>query len=345
MGIKKLNRFLLDNCSKHAIKKTHFKFYKGRTMVVDTSIYLYKFQSENRLLERMDEMVKMFKRYQIVPIFVFDGKPPPEKHDLIMKRFLLKKEAENKYYMVKNDMLEREESQQLSAQAKTDSMNELEQLKKQFIKINETHIHKVKQLLDAHGTPYIDAPEEADQLCAYLVKTNVAWACISDDMDMLVYGCLRVFRFLDITKHSAVYYDMRMILRDLSMSMELFREIMVLSGTDYNIHDETSLLDTFQWLYKYKKASARNEPARNALVRNGSVRNESTRNESNKTTFYEWLSENTTYIKNYEKLIKIYHLFDLKQTHALISFSQTTYRYTPSNPNEIQSILLREQII
>lgn len=324
MGIKKLNRFLLDNCSKHAIKKTHFSLYKGRTMVVDTSIYLYKFQSENRLLERMDEMIKMFKQYKITPIFVFDGKPPPEKHDLIMKRFLLKKEAENKYYMVKNDMLEREESQQLSAQAKTDSMNELEQLKKQFIKINETHINKVKQLLDAHGTPYIDAPEEADQLCAYLVKTNVAWACISDDMDMLVYGCLRVFRFLDITKHSAVYYDMRMILRDLSMSMELFREIMVLSGTDYNIHDETSLLDTFQWLYKYKKTLARND--------------------SNKTSFYEWLSENTTYIKNYEKLIKIYHLFDLKQTHALISFSQTTYRYTSSNPNEIQSILLREQI-
>jgi hypothetical protein len=322
MGIKKLNRFLLDNCSKHAIKKTHFKFYKGRTMVVDTSIYLYKFQSENRLLERMDEMIKMFKQYQIVPIFVFDGKPPPEKHELIMKRFLLKKEAENKYYMVKNDMLEREESQQLSAQAKTDSMNELEQLKKQFIKINETHIHKVKQLLDAHGTPYIDAPEEADQLCAYLVKTNVAWACISDDMDMLVYGCLRVFRFLDISKHSAVYYDMRLILRDLSMSMELFREIMVLSGTDYNIHDETSLSDTFQWLYKYKK----------------------TRKTPDKiTTFYEWLSENTTYIKNYEKLIKIYHLFDLKQTHALMAFSQMAYRYRPSNPNEIQSILVREQ--
>jgi hypothetical protein len=340
MGIKKLNRFLLDNCSKHAIKKTHFSFYKGKTVVVDTSIYLYKFQSENRLLDRMDEMVKMFKQYQIVPIFVFDGKPPPEKHDLIMKRFLLKKEAENKYYMVQNEMLEREGSNLLSEQAKTDSMNELEQLKKQFIKINETHIHKVKQLLDAHGTPYIDAPEEADQLCAYLVKTNVAWACISDDMDMFVYGCFRVFRFLDITKHSAVYYDMRLILRDLSMSMELFREIMVLSGTDYNIHDETSLTDTFQWLYKYKKMCVRNES-----VRHESVRNESARKTSDKmTTFYEWLFENTTYIKNYEKLIKIYHLFDLKQTHSLIPFSQTTYRYRPSNPNEIQSILLREKV-
>ena len=314
MGIKKLNRFLLDNCSKHAIKKTHFSFYKGKTMVVDTSIYLYKFHSENRLIEGMNEMIQMFKQYQIIPVFVFDGKPPPEKHDLIMKRFLLKKEAKNKYYMVQNDMLEREESHQLTEQDKTVSMNELEQLKKQFIKINETHIRKVKQLLDAHGTPYVDAPEEADQLCAYLVKTNVAWACISDDMDMLVYGCLRVFRLLDIKKHSAVYYDMQVILRDLSLSMDLFREIMVLSGTDYNIHDETSLSETIQWLYKFKAA--------------------------NGESFYEWLSNHTTYIKNYEKLVKIYHLFDLKNAHTLIPFSQTVYRYRASNPTEIRTILL-----
>ena len=33
-------------------------------------------------------------------------------------------------------------------------------------------------------------------------------------------------------------------------------------------------------------------------------------------TFYEWLRENTDYIKNYDKLLNIYSLFELNDKHA-----------------------------
>ena len=31
-------------------------------------------------------MISLFRYYNIIPIFIFDGKPPPEKTQIIMKR-------------------------------------------------------------------------------------------------------------------------------------------------------------------------------------------------------------------------------------------------------------------
>lgn len=81
-----------------------------------------------------------------------------------------------------------------------------------------------------------------------------------------------------------------MILIELEMSMPTFKEIMVLSGTDYNIHSNTSLEQTIQWLYKYKQYCKHkyNIP---------------------KKSFYEWLIINTNYIDNYDKLMHIFNMF------------------------------------
>ena len=46
----------------------------------------------------------MLRHYNINPVFVFDGKPPPEKHDLLKQRRLEKKDAENKYAILKNSL-------------------------------------------------------------------------------------------------------------------------------------------------------------------------------------------------------------------------------------------------
>ena len=39
---------------------------------------------------------------------------------------------------------------------------------------------------------YYTAINEADELCASMVINGFAWACLSEDMDMFVYGCTRV---------------------------------------------------------------------------------------------------------------------------------------------------------
>ena len=42
-------------------------------------------------------MISIFRKYDIIPLFVFDGKPPKEKEDLLIQRKIDKKNAEEKY--------------------------------------------------------------------------------------------------------------------------------------------------------------------------------------------------------------------------------------------------------
>ena len=49
-------------------------------------------------------MLAIFREYNIIPIFVFDGKPPPEKKELLQKRREDKTAAKNEYNKLKNQL-------------------------------------------------------------------------------------------------------------------------------------------------------------------------------------------------------------------------------------------------
>lgn len=286
MGIKLLNRFFLDNCNKRSIFKTHLKTFSNKTLVVDASIYLYKFAGDNALIENMYLLISIFKKYNIEAIFVFDGKPPPEKKNLLAQRKLEKQDAQRKYIEMK-DILEKD---QVSDEKRQEILTDLESLKKQFIRIKDADNRKVKDLMDAYGVLYYEAEGEADVLCCHLVKTGRAWGCVSDDMDMFLYGCSRVIRHLSILNHTAVYYNTESILNDLNMNEDVFRDILILSGTDYNINNETNLTETLRWFREYNKFCAnKNVPMK----------------------FYEWLVKYTKYIKDANQLERIKQLFML----------------------------------
>jgi 5'-3' exonuclease len=220
MGIKNLNWFLRENCSKQAIAKKHLKIFRNKTIVIDTSIYLYKFASENMLMENMYLLISVLKSYHITPLFIFDGKPPPEKMDLLRKRKIDKKEAQQKY----NSLVQKLETTTDDNESK-EIKQEMENLKRQIVKVRDEDVKKVKALMDAYGVQYYDAPGEADRLCAYLVKIGKAWACMSDDMDMFLYGCQFVIRNLSLMNHTVILYDTTKILKELDFSEKIFCEI------------------------------------------------------------------------------------------------------------------------
>jgi hypothetical protein len=291
MGIKNLNRFLRDNCSKKAITKKHLSYFKNKTVVVDTSIYLYKFASEGSLMESMYLFISVLKSYRITPLFIFDGKPPPEKNELLRQRKLEKKDAEQKYNSLQAKLQtvnDNEESKEI--------MQEMDNLKRQMVKIRDEDIKNVKRLMDAYGVIYYDAPGEADRLCAYLLKNGKAWGCISDDMDMFLYGCKYVIRNVSLMNHTAIYYDTDKILSELDMTENRFCEIMVLSGTDYNINSNTCLNETIKWYYEYMKYA---------------------NNVNNPYGFYVWLLKNTKYITDYSRLINTYRIFQFNNNTDL----------------------------
>ena len=298
MGIKHLNRFLLDNCNKKSITKIHLSKLSGKKVVIDVSIYLYKFLSENALLENMYLFISILKKYEIIPIFIFDGKPPPEKKQLLIKRLVDKMEAEKKYLNIKEELLS-----ETNEEKKEEKIFEMELLKKQFIRIKEDDLCKVKQLFDAYGIRYFVAPSEADQLCAYFNNTEQVWGCVSDDMDMFLYGCNYIIRHISLLNHTAVLYDRNKILSDLNMSSQIFNEIMILSGTDYNINNETSLNETIKWYYEYMKYTEKE-----------------IKNNKQHYGFYVWLIKNTKYVKNYEALLRTYQLFKMDNNECMDKF-------------------------
>ena len=220
MGIRHLNRFLRDSCP-NSIRSVNMADLLGKRIVVDISIYLYKYEAENALLENIYVMLSVFRHYNIIPIFIFDGKPPSEKRALLQKRREDREGAQQEYeHLVlqlnnlKKDGLDKREKQEI--------IETMIQLKKQMTQINRDKIGQVKSLIRAYGATYFDAPGEADELCALLVIKKKVWACLSEDMDLFVYGCTRVLRYFSLLEHSAILYYMKGILQELNMNQDEF---------------------------------------------------------------------------------------------------------------------------
>jgi flap endonuclease-1 len=320
MGIKHLNKFFRTECGE-SIKSITIAELSGKKIAVDISIYMYKYESNEALIENMYIMLATFRQYNIIPIFVFDGKPPTEKKALLQKRKEDKKAAEKEYNILKQKL----EINDITDEDKQEIISNMDILKKQIIYITREKISIVKSLIRSYGATYYDAPCEADELCALLVLKNKVWACLSEDMDMFVYGCTRVIRYLSLFNRTAVLYDMRGILVNLGITQKELREICVLSGTDYNIQkcDKTknkpNLYDTIKLFNKYKK-------------------------EKDNLEFYEWLKINSDYITDYELLKNIYDIFDLKNTN-LATFEKIKIVNGPINNINIKDILKTDGFI
>jgi len=321
MGIKDLNRVLRGNCS-NSIKCIPASYLSDKKIAIDISIYLYKFHAENALIENVYLMLSLFRYYNIIPIFIFDGKPPTEKKALLAKRRMDKKAAEFEYNRLKEKLSDND----IEEEDKKDIISSMDVLKKQFVYITKDLIEKVKTLIRSYGATYYDAPGEADELCAMLVIKKKVYACLSEDMDMFVYGCPKVLRYMSLVKHTFVCYDMKGILEQLDVSQKEFREICVISGTDYNSCNskktDCSLYSTLKFFKKFKKA-----------------------NESF-LGFYDWLLKNSNYIQDYEMLIKIYNVFDLSDYSCNLKlFEKIKIANGPIQKKEFREILENDGFI
>ena len=69
-----------------------------------------------------------------------------------------------------------------------------------FTSINKGEIEEVKKLIKLFGLSYVTADGEADEICAKMVISNQAYACLSEDTDLFVYGCPRVLRYISLRK-------------------------------------------------------------------------------------------------------------------------------------------------
>jgi hypothetical protein len=296
MGIKKLNNYVKTHCAQ-SICEVHLSELAGKRIAIDVSIYLYKYETDGCLIENMFNMISIMKYYKIEPIFVFDGKPPPEKKELLIERKTKRITAQQEYERL--------------VQEECPDTNVLSQLKKQCVYIDKQKVDKVKELISACGAIYINAKGEADKLCAALVIKNAVWACMSEDMDLFVYGCKRVLRYFSLLKHNVIYYNTKSILLQLGITLKEFREICILSGTDYNNAFSNLLENCFELHKLYIEANA-------------------------EISFYEWLNKTEKIMeKDIIHLNEINRMFDLKNEE----FEFLEVGNSTADKNKIQQIL------
>ncbi|KAM6989289.1 putative flap endonuclease 1 homolog [Tautogolabrus adspersus] len=201
MGITKLADLIrLD--APDAISHKDISDYTGKVIALDTSIVVNQFRAATPTLSPLTGLffrTLTFLEHDIKPVFVFDGKPPGE------KRAVLEKRAETAGWRSTN----------LTGTASSQTK-------------------ECVQLLKFLGVPVVQAPRDAEALCAQLVREGIVDAVASEDMDTLPFGAKILIRQLNAKKDSEVIeYSLTKLLEKLQISHKEFVDLCILLGCDY----------------------------------------------------------------------------------------------------------------
>jgi 5'-3' exonuclease len=207
---------------------TQKNLYGKKTVVIgiDFLLYAHKFMYSygNMVVGFWNQIVRLLS-HRIIPLYVYDGKPPQEKQNVLLQRQRKKAHIEDRINTL-TDLIDNNNSD-------TD-VNELEKqknkLKKSLLNIRKQDIDVVTDFFDALHIPYINATGEADALCAKLFKDGHIAACLSEDMDMLVLGCGQIIKLQD---GKVFECNLKDILKTLDITYEQFVELALLFGCDY----------------------------------------------------------------------------------------------------------------
>ncbi|NWV98471.1 EXO1 Exonuclease, partial [Machaerirhynchus nigripectus] len=226
MGIQGLLQFI-----KEAAEPSHVKKYKGLTVAVDTYCWLHKgaYACAEKLArgEPTDlyvtfcmKLVHMLLSFGIKPILVFDGCTLPSKKE-VEKARREKRQAS----LLKGKQLLQE-----------GRLSEARECFGRSVNITHAMAHDVIKAARAQGVDCIVAPYEADAQLAYLNKTGMVQAIITEDSDLLAFGCKKVFLKIDKFGNGLEIDQARLgNCKQLGnvFTEEKFRYMCILSGCDY----------------------------------------------------------------------------------------------------------------
>lgn len=263
MGIEGLTKLLKDKAPS-SIEEITLEHLRGTRVAVDVSSYLhqYAYNSDNKgkgsYIRGFFEMIVVLAKFDILPIFVFDGKASDAKADTISKRQDAK---QTKYDKIVD--LTAELANVIGADAsdthKVGFEKALSTTKKELTKDDYTKITALQQEIAHHekniivitdnmftelvelftlcGVPYFKARGEADFMCVKLCKAGIASAVLSEDMDILTHGAPMLVRGIndnDFRKNGKLRcHHLDRILASFGMSQQEFIDTCIMCTCDY----------------------------------------------------------------------------------------------------------------
>ncbi|XP_022830441.1 exonuclease 1 [Spodoptera litura] len=227
MGITGLLPFI-DKAS----RRTNISEFSGCTVAIDSYCWLHKgtYSCADKLIrgEQTDmhirycmKYVTMLLSHNIKPILVFDGRHLPAKAMTESKR---------------------RESRDISKKRAAEllSLGQTEEARK-FMRrgVDITHSMALSLIQECrkHNVDCIVAPYEADAQLAYLNIKNIAHIVITEDSDLILFGCTKVFFKMDPegmgTLVDTTKLPLAMKCPIERYSFEKFRQMCIMSGCDY----------------------------------------------------------------------------------------------------------------
>ncbi|KAG5899459.1 hypothetical protein JTB14_015312 [Gonioctena quinquepunctata] len=225
MGISGLLPFL-----EKATKPCNLAEFRGATMVVDTYCWLHKAANACTFQTNEDtqiyinycmKYIKMLQSNNIKPILVFDGKNLPAKSETELKR----RESRNKAKQRAAELLRLGKVEEAKSYLKQ-SVNITPEIASAVIK----ECHKIN--IDC-----IVAPYESDAQMAYFNIKGIAEFVITEDSDLMLFGCTKVIYKLDfrgcgfLVEAEKIHLATK--IRPDSYTIDKFRYMCILSGCDY----------------------------------------------------------------------------------------------------------------
>ncbi|MCS7133978.1 MAG: flap endonuclease-1 [Candidatus Caldarchaeum sp.] len=241
MGVK-----IGDIVPETAVEKTSLKRLSGKSIAFDAYNILYQFLATIRgpdgrpLMDRRGRITSHlsglffrtlnFLQEGLLPVYVFDGRPPELKYDTIEKRMMAREEAGRLYEI---------------ALAEGD-IEAARRYAQRAASLERYMVESASDLLRAMGVPYVMAPSEGEAQAAYMAASGSVYASGSQDMDSLLFGSPRLVRNLSIVgrrklprrneyvevEPEIIYLDK--LLSGLGITREQLIDIGLLVGTDYS---------------------------------------------------------------------------------------------------------------
>lgn len=234
MGVNNLLEFVKSSTHSCKLERTGLP---NSTAAVDISHWIYRasyacpevlyhrtqLQEAYRIIiNYIDTYVQLLKSHNVKLTFVFDGMKLPAKRVTHDERSARKAESRRMVEV----MLAR------------GNKSEARKYMLRCIDMKFDVIEQVIKYCEKQEINYIVAPYEADAQCAYLCNTGICDYVITEDTDLILYGCKKIIYKLDRDTGHCLFYEKTKLNKCFGpkgddVSFEKFRRICILSGCDY----------------------------------------------------------------------------------------------------------------
>lgn len=258
MGIKNLSKLIKKHAPNGRVEYTSLESYRGKTFAIDVPIFAYKFASVFRgdVLRGFREQVETLRdRFNITPIYVFDGDVSKAKEGEMQVRSEIKKRAHASLGQAKEelDTAKRLKTSTcaISLSALMAAEDKLEKALKrvEYVPKKEDYKH-AKDFFQQEKVVFHTAPNDAEKFCVTLVARGEADLVVSEDYDVLPYFCAHdrdasTCRMLTgLGKATMVEYTLGPILAQFGITKAAFIDMCILSGCDFCKHKIKNVAST-----------------------------------------------------------------------------------------------------